>query len=476
MKTKFGLALGFTLLSTAAAIAGGKVPPPKLQFSVVPLVSDQPGVAPNTDPNLVNPWGLSQAPGNPLWVSDNGTDLSTLYDPSTGAINSLVVNISPGAPTGTVFVPPGTGFPISENGNTDDSIFLFDTESGAILGWSFNVDATNAIVGVDNSAKGAAYKGLAYDPTDVLLFAANFTQNKVEVYDKTWKKVGAFTDSTLPKHFAPFNVAWLNNKLYVAFAKRKPGGIDEIDRKGLGYVDVFDAQGNLQQHLISNGNLDAPWGMLIAPSGFGKFAGALLVGNFGNGKISAYDASTGSLMGRLKGQDGKPIAIDGLWSLFPDLTTARSCSAPGPTMSRTAWSDRSRSKKLVFVCAVPGQRNMSGNERMRSGCYGRSSPSSDFSSVSLSLSGMTTGFSPACASAALRLGREPDFASSHSRCTAASFAIASSTNRCCTAVGAASADSKAPSMRPSVPATDSNVGCPSAGSARSFSISGRVSS
>ena len=330
MKTKIGLALGFILLSTGAVVAGGKPPPPRLEFNVVPLVSDQPGVAPNTDPNLVNPWGLSQAPGNPLWVSDNGTDLSTLYDPSTGAPNSLVVSIPPGAPTGTVFVPPGTGFPITEGANTDDSIFLFDTEGGQILGWSFNVDASKAIVGVDNSATGAVYKGLAYDPTDVLLFAANFTNNRVEVYNKNWKKVRAFTDTTLPKRFAPFNVAWLNNKLYVAFAERVRGGIDDVHGAGLGYVDVFDSQGTLLQHLIANGNLNAPWGMMIAPSGFGKFAGALLVGNFGDGKISAYNASTGALIGRMKGNDGKLIVIDGLWSLFPGPDDSTITFSAGP--------------------------------------------------------------------------------------------------------------------------------------------------
>lgn len=273
-------------------------------------------MAPNTDPNLVNPWGISQAPGNPLWVSDNGTNLSTLYDPRTGKVNSLVVNIPSGGPTGTVYVA-GAGFMVSENGRSGNSLFLFDTESGAILGWNSSVDAGNAVIAVDNSANGSAYKGLAYDSTDVLLFAANFTKNAVEVYDKNWNKLRSFTDTGLPRHFAPFNVAWLNNKLYVSFAKRKKGSIDEIDKKGLGYIDVFDTQGNLQQHLVSNGNLNAPWGMVIAPSGFGKVAGDLLVGNFGDGKIHAYDASTGEAKGTLKDSNGKAIAIDGLWSLFP---------------------------------------------------------------------------------------------------------------------------------------------------------------
>jgi uncharacterized protein (TIGR03118 family) len=309
---KFRIAVALALLSTAAMAAHE----PRRDYHVVPLVSDQPGVAPNTDPNLVNPWGISQAPGNPLWVSDNGTDLSTLYDPNNGAINPLVVNIPSGGPTGTVFVN-GSGFRISENGVDGDSVFLFDTESGAILGWSDSVDLNNAVVAVDNSAKGSAYKGLALDDSDLLLFAADFVNNEVQVYDKKWHLTGTFTDSSLPKHFAPFNVVWLNNKLYVAFAERAAGSIDEVDGKGLGYVDIFDAKGNLLKQLIAKGNLNAPWGMTIAPSKFGKFAGALLVGNFGDGRVHAYDPDTGKFLGTLRTSGDKVLVIDGLWSLSP---------------------------------------------------------------------------------------------------------------------------------------------------------------
>src|SRR5205823_1303662 len=148
--------------------------------------------------------------------------------------------------------------------------------------------------------------------------------------NKNWKKLRAFTDASLPKHFAPFNVAWLNNKLYVSFAKRARGSIDEVDGKGLGYVDVFDIQGNLVQHLVSNGNLNAPWGMTIAPSGFGKFSGGLLVGNFGDGRIHAYDATTGSVMGTLKDDHGAALKIDGLWSLFPGPNDSTIIFSAGP--------------------------------------------------------------------------------------------------------------------------------------------------
>jgi len=311
MRTKITLTLGLILLTTAATAATN--PPSGSMFDVVPLVSDQAGVAPNTDPNLINPWGISHSSIGPNWVSDNGTDKSTIYDRNTGAIQSLVVNIPLGAPTGTVFVTGG-GFTITENGKSGSSIFLFDTESGAIEGWNNTVDANNAVVAVDNSANGSVYKGLALDSASHL-FAADFANNQVEIYDSTFTKTGGFTDATLPKRFAPFNVAFLNGKVYVAFAKRERHGSDEIAGKGLGYVDVFDTSGNLLQHLIANGDLNAPWGMTIAPSGFGKFGGSLLVGNFGDGKIHAYNADTGEELGKLKDSNGKTIAIDGLWAL-----------------------------------------------------------------------------------------------------------------------------------------------------------------
>jgi uncharacterized protein (TIGR03118 family) len=325
---KLSVTFGVVLLSTAA-MAATNVPPPRMDYHAVPLVSDQPGAAPNTDPNLVNPWGIAEAPGNPLWVSDNGTNLSTLYDPKSGAINPLVVSVA-GAPTGAAFIPPGSGFPISEGGKKDDSIFVFDTEGGTLLGWSDNVDVNKAIVAVDNSAHGSAYKGLAYDPDDVLLFAADFGNNQVQVYDKNWRRVRAFTDTSLPKHFAPFNVAWLNGQLYVAFAKRAPGSIDEVDGKGLGYVDTFDAKGNLLQHLIANGDLNAPWGMIIAPPKFGKFAGALLVGNFGDGRIHAYNPKNGEFHGTLTTSGDKALVIDGLWSLVPGPNDESVIFSAGP--------------------------------------------------------------------------------------------------------------------------------------------------
>jgi uncharacterized protein (TIGR03118 family) len=314
MRRTFSLAFGLSVL--AAFVWAQQAPAAATTFKVVPLVSNQTGKAPNVDPHLVNPWGLSQAPGNnPIWVSDNGTGLSTLYAPGTGQIQSLVVTIPKGSPTGTVFAP-SIGFPVSENGKTGDSVFIFDSLSGVLTGWSFNVDTANAIIAVDNSAKGASYTGLAIDPSTKLLFAANFGKGKVEVYDSTWKHVRSFTNAS-HTGFAPYNVAVINGSLYVTFARTGPLHSQGIPSAGSGYVDVFSETGTLKKPLIAGGVLDSPWGISIAPSTFGKFANALLVGNLGNGRIYAFNASTGALMGTLRNTLRKPIVLSGLWSLDP---------------------------------------------------------------------------------------------------------------------------------------------------------------
>ncbi|MEI9929583.1 MAG: TIGR03118 family protein [Rhizomicrobium sp.] len=290
-------------------------------YTVTPLVSDQAGMAPNVDPNLVNAWGLAQDPTGALWVSDAGTGVSTLYDRQSGAINSLVVNIPMGGPTGIV-APLKGGFDVSENGSSGSSIFLFDTLSGAIEGWNPGVDPNNAIVAVDNSANGSVYTGLALDKKTNLLFAADNKNNQVQVFDKTFNPVATFTDPSLPKGYAPHNVAALNGKIYVAFAKLGGGG---------GYVDVFDTSGALLTQLIAKKPLNAPWGLTIAPKKFGAFASDLLVGNLGDGKIHAFDPVSGALLGTLSDAKGKPLKIDGLWALDngPGNDTVTFSSGPG---------------------------------------------------------------------------------------------------------------------------------------------------
>jgi uncharacterized protein (TIGR03118 family) len=339
MKTKLRFAL---LLASAAAVVGvvtaGLVSaaPGGAGYETVLLVSNHPGVAVTYDPDLVNAWGISHGPGTPLWVSDNGTNKTTLYDRHNGTKIPLTVRITHGgAPTGQVWVPRGrdsdsdTDFAIHEKGLSGPSVFLFATEAGTIEGWNPNVDLNRAIVAVDRSAQGAVFKGIAIVENRERIFAADFANNRVEVFNQRFKQVASFTDPSLPPRFAPFNVAHLNGKLYVAFARREIGGTDEVDHPGFGYVDVFSNTGQLMQHLISNGPLNAPWGMTMAPKNFGQFSGALLVGNFGDGKIHAFDPNTGALLGTLSHPGGKPIRIDGLWGIQtgPD---ARVTFAAGP--------------------------------------------------------------------------------------------------------------------------------------------------
>jgi uncharacterized protein (TIGR03118 family) len=305
MRTKFKLLIALSMLASPA-VAGehAEKAPKATYFNVTNLVSNQPGVAANTDPNLINPWGLSQASASaPLWVSDNGTALSTVYQQGTGNIQSLVVAIPNGSPTGTVSAPSRAGFQITENGKSGNAVFLFDSDSGFITGWNSSVDAKNAVVAY--TSPGSDFTGLAIDPSSKLLFATDFANNKVMVLDNTFTLKASFTDTSL-KGYAPYNVAIINGDVYVAFASFA---------KGKGFVDVFDESGNLLQHLISKGQLDIPWGLAIAPTTFGKYAGALLVGNLGNGQINAYKLSTGAHLGTLSTAKGKPIAIDGLWAL-----------------------------------------------------------------------------------------------------------------------------------------------------------------
>jgi len=303
VKRQHVLAFGLALAASAALAQS----PAATTFKIVNLDSDQSGKAKNFDPNLVNAWGLAQGPGkSPIWSADNGTGLSTVYAQGSGKVNSLVVTIPDGAPTGIVY-SPSVGFPISENGQSGNSTFIFDSQTGVISGWNNTVDAKNAVIAVDNSAKGASYDGLALDPKSKLLFAANFSQNQVEVYTNKWKLKTTFTDTTLPG-YGPYNVAVINGNLYVTYVDFAKGG---------GFVDVFSETGDLQEQLIANGKLNFPWGLTIAPSTFGTFAGSLLVGNLGDGRINAYDPGTGKFLGTLSDSKGKPLAIDGLWALDP---------------------------------------------------------------------------------------------------------------------------------------------------------------
>lgn len=287
------------------------------------LVSDIPDMADRLDPSLVNPWGISTSAASPFWVADNGTGLSTLYN-SAGVVNALKVTIpaasgsGTGKPTGTV-QNPTTAFTLDTG---RPSSFLFATEDGTISGWNSAFDGTHAIVKVNNSASGAVYKGLAINPaaSGPMLYAANFNSGKIDVVDGNFAKVTlpatAFTDASVPAGFAPFNIQNLGGKLYVTYAKQDSTKHDDVAGPGNGYVDVFDLNGVLLQRLVAGGLLNSPWGVTIAPANFGDFSGALLVGNFGNGRINAYNATTGALLGALQDIKGNAVAIPGLWALI----------------------------------------------------------------------------------------------------------------------------------------------------------------
>ncbi len=284
------------------------------------LVSDQAGLATLTDPNLVNAWGLSAGPSTPLWVSDNGTDVSTLYT-GAGAGGSvtgipLVVSVPGGAPTGQVFNPT-PGFVLPDGA---PAFFVFASENGVLSGW--NPAAGTSAVQVAATA-GAVYKGLALEQvggTERLL-AANFHSGRIDMFNSTFGRIHAgahqFVDPSLPPGYAPFNVAVVGNQVLVAYAKTDPTRHDDAPGSGHGFVDAYTLNGRLLGSIARRGPLDSPWGLAVAPAGFGQYAGDLLVGNFGDGRIHAYDLTTWKLMGTLLGTDRMPVSIDGLWGLLP---------------------------------------------------------------------------------------------------------------------------------------------------------------
>ena len=284
------------------------------------LVSDVSGWAAATDPHLVNPWGLSRSATSPWWVADNGTGLSTLYN-GTGTVFPLVVTIpnlpgvtDPSAPTGTVFNGTPTDFLLAPN---TPARFIFATEGGTIAGWN---SGTTAMQKVDNSAT-AVYKGLALAQMGGVnyLYAANFKAGTVDVFDRWFAPVTlnawAFRDAHLPTGYAPFNVQAIGGYLYVSYAQKETGSIDEIHGPGKGYVDVYSTDGVLLKRLQHGSWFNAPWGLVQAPADFGRFSNMILVGQFGSGKIAAFDPMTGRFRGFVQGAHHHSLVIDGLWAL-----------------------------------------------------------------------------------------------------------------------------------------------------------------
>jgi len=295
------------LLAVTPRLRGGTL------YTQTNLVSNSTATPANyTDPNLVNPWGNVSNGGSPFWVSDQRTGLSTLYDTSTtppGAIVPLVVTIPGGNPTG--IVANTAGFDV----NGSPAAFIFDTLGGTIAGWN-GPAGTQAVT--EATVSGAVFTGLAQasNASGTFLYAADFKNNAVDVFNSSYVQQNgfAFADPNLPSGYAAYNVQAINNKLYVEYAPVGTNGMP-VPGLGNGIVDVFDSSGNFLQRLVTGGQLDDPWGIALAPSSFGDFGGDLLVGNFGNGWINAFDASTGAFIGTLDLANGNPFAEPALWSL-----------------------------------------------------------------------------------------------------------------------------------------------------------------
>ena len=289
------------------------------------LVSDGFITAEHVDPHLINAWGVAFNPFGFVWVADADGMVSTLYD-GDGNAASLVVDIptpttaTGGNPTGIVF-NASSGFVVTQNGVLGAARFIFATEQGVIAGWAPGVNGTQAILAVDSSASGASYKGLTLGAggSGQLLYATDFFNSRVDVFNSSFQPValpaGAFTDPRLPMGYSPFGIQAIGGNIYVTFGKRNADGEEELSGRGLGYVDVFNSNGHLIRRIASRGRLNAPWGLALAPAGFGAFSNMLLVGNFGDGRINAFDPIRGTPKGTLRGTDGLPIEIEGLWGL-----------------------------------------------------------------------------------------------------------------------------------------------------------------
>jgi uncharacterized protein (TIGR03118 family) len=313
-----GAALALAAAATSPALAQQN------RYEAKVLVSDT--SVPN-DPHLVNGWGLALSPTSPMWVADNGTGLSTLYT-GLGGIVPLVVTIPPapgntqGKPTGIVFnttsLTATPNFLIPPSGGL--TRFIFATEDGLIAAWSGGTTAVQVYPPNGGTPAGAVYKGLALanDGSANFLYATDFVAGKIDVFDKNFALVtspGGFVDPDLQKDFSPFNIQNIQGNLFVTYAKREDGDSDETAGPSLGIVDEFDANGVLLRRFTQRGRLNAPWGVALAPASFGKFGNALLIGNFGDGTIDAFDLQTAEFLGQLKGPDNRALKLDGLWGM-----------------------------------------------------------------------------------------------------------------------------------------------------------------
>lgn len=292
-------------------------------FKETVLVSNGSVSAPNIDPNLQNGWGIAFNPTGDVWVSDNNTQKSSLYD-GNGVVQSLVVTIppaasgQPGSPTGIVFNTT-PDFSITSNGATGNAVFIWATLAGTIAAWNPKVLPTQAVTVHDDSSTAAEYTGLviATNAGASMLYAADFHNGKVNMFDKTFTNVtptGAFTDPAIPAGFNPFGIQAIGSTIYVAYAKLGPDGRDQSG-PGNGMVDAFDTAGHLIMRVATNGPLNSPWGIALAPANFGAVSNDLLIGNFGDGTINAFNPTTGASVGPLMQADGSKVVQPGIWGI-----------------------------------------------------------------------------------------------------------------------------------------------------------------
>jgi uncharacterized protein (TIGR03118 family) len=311
MRARRILIAAATLAVAAAVLAAATPAAERNAYVQHNLVSDGSVPADHTDANLVNAWGLTSLPGSPWWVADNGTDVSTLYA-ADGTPRPLVVSV-PNAPTGAVS-NTGSSFVVGSG----PALFLFATEEGKLLGWNMSVGTTAQVV-ADKTGEGAIFKGLAI--AGDRLYATDFHNGKVDVFDGSFGDVntpGAFVDPSIPAGYAPFGIQNIDGNIFVTYAKQDADAEDDVAGQGLGFVDEYDADGTLIGRVATHGQLNSPWGLALAPASFGRFGGDLLVGNFGDGQITAFERQPDGRFeprGQLRTESGGVLTIDGLWAL-----------------------------------------------------------------------------------------------------------------------------------------------------------------
>ena len=361
--------------ATLAVAAFGSVPGSATTarggYRQVNLVSDLAMKGVLKDPDLVNAWGLAASPGtnakpgSPLWVANNGTDKATLYTgtgPASVAKVGLVVNVRGAAPTGQVFNPFPHAFGVSDGqGHHAPALFVFDTENGTIDGWSPTIGAVgknpSTTTFVLHRKAGAVYKGLATARFngEPVLYATNFHSGKVEAYDRSLHPMslpGRFVDPNLPAGYAPFGIAEINGNLIVTYAKQDADRHDDVKGPGHGFIDMFGNGGHFLGRLGTRGPLDSPWGIALAPQGFGRWAGALLIGNFGNGHINVYNPTVlrHGHLGQMLRPSGRPMVIPGLWGLMAGNGNAAKTSE---VLFSAGPSDESHGLLGKFVPQIP---------------------------------------------------------------------------------------------------------------------------